>query len=220
MNSDDIIEIRKRLGLNQEDFGKLVGASKNTIYNWERGTKIPESKIPILESLKTKKIQKTENANVIPVNFSEMNVMMVPLVNKFAYAGYLNGFGDHEYIDELPKIPFADDVEHKGEYLCFEVKGDSMDNDTSESYLEGDIILCRNVRQDFWRSKLHINKWDFVIVHKTDGILLKRIANHNVETGELVLHSLNEFYEDRIINLRDVVQILNVVDVKRKIKRR
>ena len=218
MNSDDIIEIRKRLGLNQDDFGKLVGVSKNTIYNWEKGTKIPESKIPILESLKTKKITNTENA--IPVNFSEMNVMMVPLVNKFAYAGYLNGFGDNEYIEELPKIPFADDVEHKGDYLCFEVKGDSMDNDSSESYLEGDIILCRNVRQDFWRSKLHINKWDFVIVHKSDGILLKRILSHNIETGELLLHSLNDFYEDRIINIKDVVQILNVVDVKRKIKRR
>lgn len=163
---------------------------------------------------------KKDNSNGIKVDFSKMNIMLVPLVNKYAYAGYLNGYGDDEYIEELPKIPFSDDIEHKGDYLCFEVKGDSMDDDTSESYLEGDILLCRSVRHDFWKSKLHINKWDFVIVHKTDGILIKRIIKHDVEKGELVLHSLNDFYEDKTVYLKDIMQIFNVVDIRRKRNRR
>ena len=32
---------RKRLGLSAEDFGKLIGVSGQTIYNWEQGTSRP-----------------------------------------------------------------------------------------------------------------------------------------------------------------------------------
>lgn len=167
-----------------------------------------------------KMVTKKNDSNALALSYSEMNVMMVPLVSTYAQAGYLSGFNDPEYLEELPKIPFADDVEHRGEYLCFEVKGDSMEDGALDSILEGDILLCRNVRQDFWRSKLHINKWDFVIVHKEKGILVKRIIKHDVENGILTLHSLNEYYEDFEIHLKDVAKILNVVDIKRKHKRR
>lgn len=156
----------------------------------------------------------------ISINFSEMNVMMVPLVSAYAYAGYLNGFGDSEYLEELPKVSWADDKEHRGEYLSFEVKGDSMDDGTTESILEGDILLCRNVRKDFWKSKLHINKWDFVIVHKEKGVLVKRIIEHNVDNGTIKLHSLNDYYDDLLVHLKDVAKILNIVDLKRKHRRR
>ena len=161
-----------------------------------------------------------KKSEAINISFSEMNIMFVPIVSSYAYAGYLNGFGDHEYLDELPKIAWADDKEHRGEYLCFEVRGDSMDDGTTESIMENDIILCRNVKQDFWKSKLHISKWDFVIVHKEKGILVKRIIKHDVDNGTLTLHSLNDYYEDFEIHLKDVAKILNVVDLKRKHKRR
>jgi phage repressor protein C with HTH and peptisase S24 domain len=67
------------------------------------------------------------NANQLDI---DINVMLVPLVNQYAYGGYLQGFNDPEFIEELPKIPFIVEKEHKGEYICFEVKGDSMDNGT------------------------------------------------------------------------------------------
>jgi phage repressor protein C with HTH and peptisase S24 domain len=146
--------------------------------------------------------------------------MQVPLINQYAYAGYLSGFADNEYIENLPKIPFILDKEYRGEYLCFEVKGDSMEAETEESIPEGSILLCRNVRNEYWRSKLHINKWDFVIVHKTDGILVKRIIKHDVDNGIITIHSLNEFYHDRELHLKDVKQIFNIVEVQLKRKRR
>ena len=159
------------------------------------------------------------NIEAIPVNFKEMSVMYVPLVNQYAYGGYMNGFGDLEYIDSLPKIPFSADQEHRGEYLCFEVKGDSMDDGTVDAILERDILLCRNIRKDYWKSKLHINKWDFVVVHREKGIVVKRIIKHDVDQGILTLHSLNEEYEDYEVHLKDVAQILNIVDIKRNRKR-
>lgn len=219
MRAEEIKKKRKELGLTQDELGKLIGVSKNTILNYEKGKVIPDSKITILDTVLNEKTQESD-LEAIQVDFTEMNVMHVPLVNKYAYAGYLSGFGDDEWIGELPKIPFANDVENKGDYICFEVRGDSMDDGSYESYLEGDILLCRNVRRDFWRSKLHINKWDFVIVHKEQGILVKRILEHDVENGLLTLHSLNEYYEDFQIHLNEVAKIFNIVDFRRKRSRR
>lgn len=162
---------------------------------------------------------KTTISNAIPIDI-DINAMLVPLVNQYAYGGYLNGFNDPVFIDELPKIPFIVEKEHKGEYICFEVKGDSMDDGSHESYLERDILLCRNVRKDFWHSKLHINKWDFVIVHKEKGICVKRITNHDVEKGIITCHSLNDYYKDFDMDLRDVSKIFNIVDIQRKRNRR
>jgi phage repressor protein C with HTH and peptisase S24 domain len=150
------------------------------------------------------------------IDFSKMNVMMVPLVSKFAYAGYLDNMGDNEYFEDLPLIAFANDVQNRGDYLAFEVKGDSMDSGLSNSIIEGDILLARNVHQDYWASKLHIKKWNFIIVHKDRGILIKRITSHDINTNQLKLHSLNDYYNDININLKDVQAIFNVVDIKRK----
>lgn len=164
--------------------------------------------------------QNSNNIEVTHLNALTSSIMMVPLVNQYAYGSYLSGYGDPEFVENLPKIPFILDKEYKGEYLCFEMKGDSMEDDTRESLEEGDILLCRNVRKDFWKSKLHIKQWDFVIVHKERGVVAKRIISHNVENGDIVLHSLNEFYNDYTVNLNDVDQIFNIVDVQKKRKRR
>lgn len=49
MTGEYIKEKRKALNLSQSQLAKLVGVGKNTIYNYESGAKIPDSKIPILE---------------------------------------------------------------------------------------------------------------------------------------------------------------------------
>ena len=192
-----------------------------TVQNWEKDVnKIPKSTESVInELLKSTEFSQIANPDAISVNYKEMQVMYVPLINQYAYGGYMNGYSDHEYIDSLPKIPFSADQEHKGEYLCFEVKGDSMDDGTVDAILERDILLCRNVRKEHWTNKLHINRWDFVIVHREKGIVVKRIIKHDVEKGILTLHSLNEDYDDFDVHLRDVSQILNIVDIKRNRKR-
>lgn len=222
MNAEEIKEKRKKLGLTQDDLAKKIGTTKRTIINYEKGEVIPDSKKEILHSVLNDIAESKSGPDAVKVNYyNEMNVMYVPLVNQYAYGGYPSGFKDEEYIESLPKIPFADDIEHRGEYICFEMRGDSMDNgDAQEAILERDIILCRNVRKDYWKSKLHINKWDFVIVHQEKGIVVKRIIKHDVENGILTLHSLNDFYEDYDVHLKDVSQILNIVDIQRKKSRR
>ena len=146
-------------------------------------------------------------------------VISVPLVNQYAYAGYLNGYQNETYMNTLPTIPFIADHEAMGNYIAFEVKGDSMNDGTEESYLEGDRLLCREVPQYLWaESRLHIKKWDFVIVHE-DGILIKRITDHDTANHTIRVHSLNEMYPDRIIDLREVKQIFNVIELQRPRRR-
>lgn len=212
-------EIRKSLKMKQSELSETIGVGIRAIQYWEKGErKIPETTAFFMKNLLIKKQKPAENA--LPVVFSELKVMNVPLVNQYAQAGYLNGFADEEYTDSLPTIPFTDDIEHRGEYMCFEVKGDSMDNGSYESYLEGDILLCRDIRQDYWMSKLHYNKWDFVIIHKEKGILVKRIINHDVEKGIITLHSLNDYYNDFDIHLSEVAKLFNVKSTMRKNNRR
>ncbi|WP_271782186.1 LexA family transcriptional regulator [Aquimarina algiphila] len=242
MELHKIKELADKKGKQIKDLIEETGIKKGTLFNYLKG-KTPitlEAFLKISEVLQVSSLEllsfvqnieldakaaqflekigpNKDIAQKVPEN---INVMMIPLVNQYAYAGYLGGFEDESYVEELPKIPYLADREYKGNYVFFEVKGDSMDNASYESYLEGDLILCRDVRQDFWMSKLHINKWDFVIVHKTEGILLKRITDHNVEEGVLTLHSLNEYYEDSKVHIKDIAKIFNVVDVRRNKSRR
>ncbi|WP_025741686.1 LexA family transcriptional regulator [Aquimarina pacifica] len=242
MDLQKIKEVADQKGKLIKDLIESTGIKKGTLFNYMKGKtpitleaflkisnvlevtpfelleKVQNIKLDTTASQLLQNIESKRNTNTI--NPHNVNVMMIPLINQYAYAGYLNSFTDTTYIEDLPKMPYLADREYKGNYVFFEVKGDSMDNESYESYLESDLILCREVRQDFWSSKLHINKWDFVIVHKTEGILLKRISNHNVEQGILTLHSLNNYYNDFEVHLKDVAKIFNVVDVRRHRNRR
>lgn len=150
---------------------------------------------------------------------NQNHIINVPLVNQYAQAGYSCGYQDATYIATLPTIPFIVDHEAKGNYVAFEVRGDSMNDGTEDSYLEGDRLLCREIYPQYWvESKLHIKKWDFVIVHE-EGIVVKRIIDHNIENHTITIHSLNDMYPDRVIDLAEVKQIFNVIELQRPRRR-
>jgi hypothetical protein len=136
----------------------------------------------------------------------------VRLVSNKAKAGWSEGYYNEEYLEELPFVMIDADENYKGKYLAFEVEGDSMEPD----YLEGDIVICREIQRHLWSSKLHFRDWDFVIVHSTNGIMLKEITAHNIETGDITCHSLNPKYEDFVLNLHQVAHLYNVVEVRQK----
>lgn len=159
--------------------------------------------------------QPSDEASLI----DEPIILRVPLVSQYAQAGYLCGYADAAYMATLPTIPYIVDHEAQGHYVAFEVKGDSMNDGTEDAILEGDRLLCREIQPHLWvDSKLHIRKWDFVIVH-TEGILVKRIIDHNVENHTITIHSLNSMYPDKVINLADVKQIFNVIELQRPRRR-
>lgn len=181
--------------------------------NWNIDWLLHEKGEPIIFAPK-------ENIEILEaINISHNHIINVPIVNQYAQAGYLSGYEDTSYIASLPTIPFIIDHEAKGNYVAFEVRGDSMNDGTEDSYLEGDRLLCREIYSQYWiESKLHIKKWDFVIVHE-DGILVKRIIDHNIENHTITIHSLNDMYPDRVIDLKEVKQIFNVIELQRPRRR-
>lgn len=215
---------------NQENIGKLLGYNNKSSFS-----QLLNGRVPIPKDFIDRLSNLHPNINPVWIENGEGNMLKdsqpeaviidnpaliyVPMVSQYAYAGYLCGYADEEYIETLPTIPFIGDHLPKGEYMAFEVRGDSMEDGTDESLLEGDILMCRKIKQELWRNKLHIKKWDFVIVHKTEGVLVKRIIEHDVENCIITIHSLNDMYSDRKIHLNDVAQLFNVIQVSRSRRR-
>ena len=46
-------------------------------------------------------------------------------------------------------------------------------------YLEGDIVICREIQRHLWSSKLHFKDWDFVIAHSTNNVVEVRQKGRN-----------------------------------------
>lgn len=237
------MEIGDRIKLIMEDKGysknalaKQIGIHPTTLHNWITGkTKADNLKLDALcDFLKINinwlitgdgemllaSSDSDENIKLNPSDEAKLitnpNIKMIPLVSQYAQAGYLSGFADAEYMETLPRIPVFVDHEPHGNYMAFEVLGDSMDDDSKRSLAPHDILICREVNRDYWRYKLHIKQWYFVIVHKTKGILVKKIIEHDVDHAIITLHSLNRTYADFQLSLNDVAQIFNVVQVQRR----
>lgn len=200
--------------------GRDTAVSKASVLQYLNGTQPSIEKVRILAEylgVSTDWLLNGDEGNVELTPFLEF--VDFPLVRQCAYAGYLSGYADDEYVESLPTATFIIDRPVHGKYISFDVKGDSMDDGTTDSYMEGDRVLCREVQMNLWaESKIHLKKWDFVIVCK-EGVLLKRIINHDVENKMITIHSLNPMYPDRNISLCDVRQILNVVQQMRPRKR-
>lgn len=227
-----IQKIMDEEGLNKNSFSKAIGISNNVtitrIINEKRSpsrstcekivTAFPKYNLTwILTGEGNMLTDATSLDEASPID--EPIILRVPLVSQYAQAGYLCGYADAAYMATLPTIPYIVDHEAQGHYVAFEVKGDSMNDGTEDAILEGDRLLCREIMPHLWAdSKLHIRKWDFVIVH-TEGILVKRIINHDEENHTITIHSLNSMYPDKVINLSDVKQIFNVIELQRPRRR-
>ena len=82
--------------------------------------------------------------------------------------------------------------------------------DMPDAILEGWHVVGREVPKQHWTSKLHTHSHSYwILVHKTEGILIKNIKHHDFENGTITIHSLNEAYEDEELELKDIEQIFS-----------
>ncbi len=129
-------------------------------------------------------------------SLGDENVVYVPVQ---ARAGYLNGYGDISYIEQLPS--FSMPHLKNGSYRCFEAQGNSM----VRTIFDGDLVFGRYVENLYDIKDGRI----YVIVSKNDGIVLKRVINRIQERGKLILKSDNKDgnYPTFTIDAEDIMEV-------------
>lgn len=136
------------------------------------------------------------NLRVLSITVDKEDRENIELVPVKASAGYLNGYGDPEYVRELPK--FSLPIFNQGTYRAFEIKGDSMLPLPSGSIIIGEYV-------ENW----HDIKpgQTYVIISKEEGIVYKRVGQKYREDKGLKLVSDNKIYEPYWVASADILEV-------------
>ncbi|WP_129714635.1 hypothetical protein [Pedobacter sp. SYP-B3415] len=146
--------------------------------------------------------------------------LIIPIVYEYAYGGFPGGYRDPEYMDTLVRQAISVEKKHSGNYVGFEVIGDSMENLTSRdnivtSIFEGSIAVGREVQRQHWQSRLHSHRWNaFIVAHRDEGLTCKKIIAQDLREGTITLSAHNPDkvrHPDFTWHLDDITAIFNVV---------
>ncbi len=120
----------------------------------------------------------------------------IPFVPVKAAAGYLTGYGDPEFIDELNTFTLP--MLAGGNYRAFEIIGDSMLPTPSGSVIVGEKV-----------EKLDELKNDSacIVVSRHEGIVYKRVQKHGRSKDKLTLVSDNPTYHPYTVKAEDVLEM-------------
>ena len=132
--------------------------------------------------------------------------MRVPFIPIKAYAKYIDEYRDAEFFSkEFEEFDFIVDKIGHGRYFAFEIKGDSMDDDSKRS--------LRELGKEHWRNKLHTEDFPNWIIVLDNTILCKQISEQDIEKGTITCHSLNSSpeYSDFRLKLDNISQLCNIV---------
>jgi transcriptional regulator with XRE-family HTH domain len=114
-----------------------------------------------------------------------------------AASGYLNGYADDEFIDELNTFTLP--MLGGGEYRAFEIIGDSMLPTPS-----GSVIVGQRTGNDMEEIR---NNHAYIVVSRTEGIVYKRIVKNEEVKNRLTLVSDNPAFQPYQVNAEDVLEI-------------
>lgn len=210
----NIRHLRKLRGLTQEQLSEELRTTRSKIGSYEEGRSEPPIqmlinfssyfKLPIdvlvkndLTSAKDSSFIEVGNKRVLfPISVNEDNEDLIEIVPAKASAGYLLGYDDPEYIQQLEKIklPFLPTGKHR----AFPIKGDSMMPLKDGSYVVAkfvdDIKEVRNGRT-------------YVVVTANDGMTYKRVYNQLEERSALLLSPDNKDYQPYHVPITEVLEL-------------
>lgn len=113
-----------------------------------------------------------------------------------AAAGYLAGYADPEFIDELNTFTLP--MLAPGQYRAFEIVGDSMLPTPSGSIIVGEKV------EDINDVK---NSFTYIVISRNEGIVYKRMMKNNRTKNKYTLVSDNPTYQPYQVNSEDILEI-------------
>jgi transcriptional regulator with XRE-family HTH domain len=209
----NIKHLRSLKKLSQERFADDLGWTRSMVGSYEEGRSEPPIErlidlsnyfnIPI-DILVRKDLRKAKDTSFIeignkrvlfPVTVNEDNEDLIEIIPAKASAGYLSGYDDPEYIEQLQKIklPFLPTGTHR----AFPIKGDSM-----LPVKDGAFVVAKYV-EDINDIK---NGRTYIVLTKDDGLVYKRVYSADDE-NLLVLSSDNTSYKPYFVSKETILEL-------------
>ncbi len=200
--------LRKLRGWTQEEFAVKLGIKRSLIGAYEEERADPRLEVLeivgdtfklSLDELLLKDLSNTGESFLAKRRQQKMmsaDRNVIHFVPVKAAAGYLAGYADSEFIDELNTFTLP--MLAGGNYRAFEIIGDSMMPTPSGSIIVGEKID---------NSEEVKNDQAYIVVSRNEGIVYKRIVKNNRSKNKLTLVSDNPQYQPYQVNAEDVVEL-------------
>ncbi len=209
--------LRKLRGWTQEEFANKLGIKRSLIGAYEEERADPRLDVLeilsemfklTLDDLLRKDLSNTGNymakRRQMKMMTAERNVIhFVPVK---AAAGYLAGYADTEFIDELNTFTLP--MLAGGNYRAFEIIGDSMLPTPSGSIIVGEKVDNMDDVK---------NNMAYIVVSRNEGIVYKRIVKSNKVKNKVSLVSDNPQYQPYQVNTDDIVELWQAQSVISKV---
>lgn len=212
--SKNIKHLRLLKGLTQEEMAVALQVTRSRIGSYEEERSSPTIEMLIkysdyfklsVDSLIKHDLTKTRDTSFLeighqrvlfPIVVDENNEDLVEIVPAKASAGYLSGYDDPEYIEQLQKIklPFLPTGKHR----AFPIKGDSMLPMKDGAYVIGKFVEDRRDIK---------NGSTYIVLTTHNGMVYKRVFNKIKENNTLLLVSDNKNYPPFEVCIEDVLEL-------------
>lgn len=200
--------LRKLRGWTQEEFANKLGIKRSLVGAYEEERADPRLEVLevvsemfklTLDELLRKDLNETTGSSYLSKRrqqkmLADSNVIhFVPIK---AAAGYLAGYADPEFIDELNTFTLP--MLTSGNYRAFEIVGDSMLPTPSGSVIVGEKVDgLDDVKNNF----------AYIVVSRNEGIVYKRMLKNNKARNKYTLMSDNPQYQPYQVNAEDIIEV-------------
>lgn len=214
MLNSNLKVLRKLHKLSQEALANELNITSSQLSNYEQGIREPKVEFLIkiakkfhvsLDVLLRVDLSKTDmkslinvgnNRILLPVIIDKTGADRIEIVHTQASAGYLSGYGDPEFIEDLPlmDLPFL----KNGKFRGFHIIGDSMYPHVKEK----DLVVGK-----FIESIEEIKNGNTYIVLTKEGLVYKRLEYRLKQDGTIHFISDNPLYKPYQVHPEDILEL-------------
>lgn len=200
--------LRKLRGFTQEEFAGKLNIKRSLLGAYEEERAEPRLEVleavsdwfkVSLDDLLRRDLTEVKGNYLNKRRMQKMNAEnnLISFVPVKAAAGYLAGYADEEFIDELNTFTLP--MLGGGQYRAFEIIGDSMLPTPS-----GSVIVGQKVVNELEEIR---NNQAYIVVSRNEGIVYKRIVKNNRAKNKLTMVSDNPTYQPYNINAEDIIEL-------------
>jgi transcriptional regulator with XRE-family HTH domain len=210
--------LRKHKGASQQQISNELGLKRSTYAGYESGKVEPditmlrglsdyfEVSLDVLlrDDLEQQGIEwlrqqdpsiRNEQMRVLAITTNPEGRENIEVINESAKAGYMSGYADPEFIEDMPKLELPN--LSTGTYRAFEIQGDSM-----LPIRSGDLVVGQYVE----RARDLMNNCRYVLLTRNEGIVFKRLLKQDPEAESLMLLSDNTEYQPYSVDLGEILE--------------